>query len=631
MKNIDTTQKESQSEKPEVKDESHYDPSLFIKAIERLDLNITSMNSREFSWLEDFLNEKPQKFGELEELAKSGGEQAVDRVRAFLFFEKVDDSGSEVIEIANILHKHPELSTSLFARYADVIGRVAINAEKIEKMYDSLILNDPLNKKGIRITIYVRAQNFLRNVLLELKNCPDEKQAEVVTGAIKESESQEKIQERALKQMTDLFKMTTEKSNKHTTSSEQVKTENIVNLDSYSRKEKAVDQISFLRDLADIRKEIRLQFQKFVYGELMKEGSDRKEESVDLVFQKYQELIAEAKNITQNIREIFREEKGFSDEDVTQIVDTVLQRAKDLVSNYIEKVKNSSSQNKEETIEQLEGQKTDAVTFASIFKIANKKEKLSFDELKGVDYETIISTNLSEDEKIMIRKTVKLNYPNPKQQEEILLKIEDSFADQKTKWHLLTKQGSGDKKEMIACIRFDEIDESTVYAASFNVGLAFRGSSLGEAMFDRVMTDTAKEKRIQAIGEIGKPISDFYVNKGGFNVTGVRTNEKTGINYYGIERFDPENEFYGTKRLGDEALLSYYKPKAQISDLIKTQHYILIKKEVEDATQNFAELDYVLNEGYLLTKIIKGKDNSASFFVFEKRISGIEEQYDLAA
>ncbi len=367
-----------------------------------------------------------------------------------------------------------------------------------------------------------------------------------------------------------------------------------------------------LENLLQIRQSIEQTFDNFIYG-------DKEREVLDPVMQKYDEIVDEGRRVKAIIKEMLISEEDISEKEVDNIVDSILRRADDLLNRYIKVIKKGGTIDNDEMIRLLETQRADVVSFAAIFKEAYKKEKISFKELKNVSYKTIDSFALDVDEKRMIVKTVKLNYPLKKQQQDILEKIENSFKSKKTKWHLLFRE-SQDKKDLVACVRFDEIDKNNVYAATFNVGPGYRGSSLGEAMFERVMSEVAQKKKIHAITEVGKEVSDFYINKGGFNIVGIEQNEKTGIYYYQIERYDPENENYTTKRMDNvKDLLYYYEPGAQIKDLINLQKYILVKKEDKEITKNIKDINYILQNGYKTTRIIEYKKQK--YFVFEKTLA----------
>ncbi len=381
-----------------------------------------------------------------------------------------------------------------------------------------------------------------------------------------------------------------------------------------------------LKKLLVLQQNLERKLDEFVYGR--KSGVDLPEELKNhishKVFEKYEEIVNLANRSKRELKELYGNQKEASDEEIEKISDKILAKANQILNNFSQRIIEGEEIDEAEIIKELEEYKAEAIVFASIFQTAYKKERLSFGELRGVEYQIKNSIVLGDEEKEMIEKVVKYNYPKKKQQADILEKIKKSFNSKDTNWHLLTRQEGGEET-LIACIRFDEIDDNNVYAATFNVGIAYRGSSLGEAMFDRVMTEVAEEKRIKAIAEVGKEVTNFYINKGGFNVAGTEENKKTGIDYYKIERYDPENEFYGSKKVVvEEKLLAYYNPKAKISDLIKFQRYILVKKEDKDKTENLDNIRLILQNEYVMTRIISNKNKKDNFFVFEKKLAAQE-------
>jgi hypothetical protein len=632
----------------------------------------------------------PEDFG-VEENINGDNEKNISSVE-----NAADEARKNILKIEEELKSDPGLANKLFTEYKKVIDSSKKETEDLEKMYNETFFNKPIDQNKANNAILRNAFDLLKAAADRLENISNDEKKDLINGLIVSMRRQDKVQKQALhdlKKMAEKMNGHYEEINENYTEFLNEKEKNeirekmaedgesdeeieeyleyidweqnnefnaaiydtaeayhemlnkedqnsrfdsnriekiITEMEEYYKKEpseKVAEWLDVLRETIKFQEDLENKLDQFVYG-------DEKKESNDLVLNKYQEIIDEAKNIKENIKNFYKKEKDIDEDDVEQVLDTLLGRAKTLLDDYTEKLHSGTQIDMDEISSRLENQKTDAAVFASIFEAAYKKEKIAFDELRGVDYKTSSSIELSNDEKKMILDVVKLNYPDKEQQEDILQKIEESFKNEKTKWHLLTRQGE-QEKSLVSCLRFDELDEESVYAATFNVGSVYRGSKLGDAMFDRVMIEVAQNKKIHAIAEMDKSVSDYYINKGGFNAKGIKINEKTKRKYYEIERFDPENEFYGTKRIANnQDLLAYYKEDANPEDLIRMQKYILVKKEDENKVFNRREIEYILNNGYLLTRTIKNEQidgKNDSYLVFEKKALKAKDNQKQAA
>ena len=575
-----------------------------------------------------------------------------------------------------------ETANKLFQEYAGIVDGAEQNTDDLIKMYNEIFFDKKIDREKASQAVLGKASELLKSVSEELTDCSDDEKNNVVKESIVDLRRQEKVQNSVIenfkKIIVRLNKQYKKSSDNYTVFINEKEKEEIrkqmkidgdneeeindyleyVNwaqdsefdgviydtLESYNKMLKREEQhehfdsnrikkiiaemetyykdepskkikhwLDNFKENLKLQQDIEQKLDQFIYGEENKETSN-------VVLNKYQEIVDEAGKAKDNIKKFFKDKRDISDDDIDGVINSIMARANDLLQNYTEQISKEEDLNDEEILNKFEEQKADVLVFASIFQIAYEQSELNFDELKGVDYQTLSSLDLSSDDQKMIKEVVKSNYPKKKQQVDILEKIEKSFKNKDTKWHLLTRNTEDDGKSMVACVRFDEIDDDNVYAATFNVGTGYRGSKLGEAMFNRVMTETAKTKKIHAITEMGKEVSDFYINKGGFNVSAVKKNKKTEIYYYSIERSDVDNEFYGSKRIEDEQdLLKYYDPKAKIADLISKEKYILVKKSEADNQENMTGIDMILNNGYLMTRTVADKKDK--YLVFEKRFN----------
>jgi len=383
------------------------------------------------------------------------------------------------------------------------------------------------------------------------------------------------------------------------------------------------DKLKKIELFENLQREVGKSIKKFAHSE---DSSFIEIYSDDISFsimQKYQEIVEEAKQTTKKeLEEFFTNDKKIKEDDASKIIDLILEKANKLLERSLKEI-SSSSYDEAEILKRLNNYQSDIAVFSSIFQTAYEQDNLNFEQIEGINYDSVYSGELDDNKKEMIRQVIALNYPKQKQQKDILEKVEISFQNgNNSRWHLLIRK-TEDREELVSCLRFDDIDKKNVYGATFNVGVSYRGSSIGEAMFDRVMNEVAQEKKIHAIAEMGKDVSSFYLNRGKFNASSITQNKKTGVYYYNIERFNPENEYYGSKNLSNKELMSCYDSKRTIEELVSLQKYILIKKENINQKKNIKDIDYLLNNNYLMTKIIKHKKNQKqeSYLIFEKKVN----------
>jgi len=337
------------------------------------------------------------------------------------------------------------------------------------------------------------------------------------------------------------------------------------------------------------------------------------------VFARYNEILNLKDISREDIRKMFKSSPDITKTDINNYSQNIEIRA----SQLLEKFSNNKEKiSREELLNDLEDYKSDSVNYAAICKMAREAGELDFAEMRDTRFMGLTSEQLSDNQKEMIRQIVEVNYPRPDQQEEVVEKIEEAFNNSnKTEWKLLVRRQEDGSEALVSCIRFDQIDDDNVYAASLNVGPEYQDSRLGDAMFHKTMNDAAKYKKIHAISQVDKPVSQFYVNKGGFNISGVKTNKKTGINYYKIERLDEDNEMLSTKNknLSDKDLIRNHKKGVDIDNLIKSQQYNFTVLFDEQKQAHLKRIIRATDAGYMVTKVLPSEKANEQYYVFDKR------------
>jgi len=255
---------------------------------------------------------------------------------------------------------------------------------------------------------------------------------------------------------------------------------------------------------------------------------------------------------------------------------------------------------------QLNNLHEEAVVFSSMFKTAFEEDSgLKFDEVKGLDLQIRTAGDLSETDQQKILNLSKENYAGEhrvKQRERILHGIKDSFNnDEKTNWYLLKNQ----KQEIISMMRFDLQSDGSLYFGSFNVPNAYAGSAMGKAMENNILLRLAKNYVLRAICDVKKSVSEHYINKIGFVVTGVENKADDSIMYYKILMDEPNLENYEGKNIDNNTIIEEY--------LKKSDNNAIFVREIND---DFQKVGDFCARGYVVTKIIS--QEGKKYFVFEK-------------
>ncbi len=220
--------------------------------------------------------------------------------------------------------------------------------------------------------------------------------------------------------------------------------------------------------------------------------------------------------------------------------------------------------------QELERFRSDVVLFAAVFREATKGSKTAeFKEWKGVSLETVDPQMLGTAERKKLFEGCKdvllANWAEKGIDASAIALhgLEEGFEKKtnRTRLHLLRRDES-----VLAFVRFDErpdLGANALYAGSFNVDPAARGSSIGSAFFHETLKTEGKDHDIRAHVFVDDRVGTSYVEEFGFVITGVERDQATDgstTDWFTIRRDESLNRKLKTKSIEAPMGKMFYLP-----------------------------------------------------------------------
>jgi len=343
------------------------------------------------------------------------------------------------------------------------------------------------------------------------------------------------------------------------------------------------------------------------------------------IFSKFNEVSSLVKETNEDLSQQF-----FKGDKIVEPAAEILKRAHRILINFEQKITGSDFENldtkdrvkiKNELNNELRDIQKDVVFFASMFKTAYKgKENVDFNEVKNLDFSIQTSGMLNEGDREKIREITNNNYSNNEDQQQVVLDgVEKSFANREdTQWYILRKESTENESgEITSFVRFDEDENGDLYVASLNVDPKFKGSALGEAMYNNAVNSEAKFHKITGRAEMGKQMSMYHIEKAGFVADGIIVDDKTKIPYFRIIRDDKVNNQYKSRREGSSlenivGAKGDYR-KSLNEEEIFSDIYELGSSEMQSAIEECSRNNYVV------TRILPTDNENQIKCIFEKK------------
>jgi len=640
-----------------------------------------------------------------------------NKVKSFLSLESGNLSGEQILEISENLKENPGLVSDLFAEYSRIIDESKGEIDNLTEMYNEVFSDKQIDSGKVREAIFRKGAKLLKKASEEIGQIEDQEKIGFVKSLIQNLRTEEKTQKMAVINLKIIFQeqskriveivqesklnsLTDEEKNwarqekgKNFTnkeednlfekfSSESIKSEirvlkipNSFFVGNYylilkekgkeaaekfkqENEEKECEErqstTDRLKKLLDFQIDLEKQLNNFVYGE--------KYETSNPVFEKYQEIIDQAKNIKEIARNTFKQDKDFSEEEIERLMETVLEKAHSLLNNFSERI--SKGEISEEDLKSfIESYKADLIMTASIWK--NFKNQIKLEDLKGVSFEqntveefTCKGQAMDLAEKIyeqnsndfyenvtnevflqkiddlgqeypeyLIQKasqinqmleTYKRNYQDrPELKKEIVDGFLDVFqnASSKTNLYLLNKD-----QNVMGFIRYDEQEDGkTKYAGSFNIDISLHQMSLGAALFLESLEREAENYEIVGVCDGFSPANVFYVEQGGYVVERIDTKdlEKNKFPDFHIRKNKENHKLANLTK--DELLRKNLSPD------------VLVRRFNKKDNDWLDLMELVNKEGFVITRIVPEGDYIYCGFERKTVVKTKEESFKKAA
>jgi hypothetical protein len=269
-------------------------------------------------------------------------------------------------------------------------------------------------------------------------------------------------------------------------------------------------------------------------------GEKLPEDIAKEVFNKYGEIIYTADSTEEILRDILPEKVvNESQGEIREIRESLLVRAKDLLSTFYDKKEKDSNG----LIKDLERYKSEILLIGDTY----KKLKQSGKEIRLEDIKNIKITILSQEEKEKIGEKLwditKANRPFIKEGTEEMINREKNFMSTiKNKDSTFYVLKYGNKDDVVAFCSFTPDENGNLYAESLNIESEIKSSKIGGEFFPSVL------EKMKGLGK------DIYGH--------VHPKNSGILNYY-------ERLGFGIKEVKEGEILKYYEIRIPAKDLVK--------------------------------------------------------------
>lgn len=272
-------------------------------------------------------------------------------------------------------------------------------------------------------------------------------------------------------------------------------------------------------------------------------GEKLPKESAKALFSKYGEIIDEVDNIGGYIEKSTKGQVG--PEIINKAKENLLIKGKDLLSRYADKANTCIGDEciniGKELEEKLLNIKASLMLFASACKSLSEENMLSIEDLANTELE-IIHGGIDENTQEEMKRIFKENRPNysAKLLEDVSSEFEVALKDPKENQTFYILRNNN---EIASFMRLDELEDGSIYGASFNVRTELRGSSIGTELMKKIVVKESSKKTFKILCYDKNPMLEKYKTEFGFNIVGEIDNyHNTGEKFYKMERSPSSNQ-----------------------------------------------------------------------------------------
>lgn len=404
-----------------------------------------------------------------------------------------------------------------------------------------------------------------------------------------------------------------------------------------------------LKKLLELQAALEGKLEEIIYGKKPTETEQSLEQSLPLVIlNKYQELVGLIKKNKKELAGLFKKNVSFKDEDLDEIAENILKKAKEYLANFIELAESGETIDEAEAMWKLDSYQADTILQFSARKRLVKEENIKPEDLKGVVFERLSATELVANknfpvldkltESLLAKKVIfgsglkgaikelfvhlntqeKRNMNYVYQMMEIYKANYEEESDKQPRllndFRLALEKGDTvvylyhQGEQILAWVRYDKKGAGKKFVASFNTLPGLKGFDIGMPLFAASLEiEGAGGAEIEAEADPFKFVTPKYIENNGF-VT-KQAFMKNNYAYFKISRAE-KNKNYLLRKLSEAEII-----KLGLEPAEATGDNFVLKLKAGDQ-QIFTAAENYLNQGFILSRyIVKG---GFAYLGFEK-------------
>lgn len=266
-------------------------------------------------------------------------------------------------------------------------------------------------------------------------------------------------------------------------------------------------------------------------------GEKLPKESAEKLFSKYGEIIDEVENIAEYLS------KSIGEKATPEILESaqnhLLIKGRDLLSSYAKNADTCKDEECEDLGRELESKlaniKSSLLLFASACKSLSEQKLLSIEDLANTDLD-VIHGGLEEEAQEEMMRIFKENRPHypPELLADTISEFESALQNKNENqtWYVLRNGG-----DIASFMRLDNLEDGSIYGASFNVRTELRGSTIGSELLKKIIEEKSEKQPFKIVCYDKNPMLKKYIEDFKFKVIGTIENyHNTGEKFYDMVR-----------------------------------------------------------------------------------------------
>lgn len=266
-------------------------------------------------------------------------------------------------------------------------------------------------------------------------------------------------------------------------------------------------------------------------------GEKLPKESAEKLFAKYGEIVDEVENIAEYLS------KSVGDKATPEILESaqnhLLIKGRDLLSGYAKNADFCKDEECEDLGRELETKlsniKSSLLLFASACKSLSEQKLLSIEDLANTELDVIHGEleQVAQEEMMRIFKENRPHYP-PALLADTISEFENALknTNENQTWYVLRNGG-----DIASFMRLDNLEDGSIYGASFNVRTELRGSTIGSELLKKIIEEKSEKQPFKIVCYDKNPMLKKYIEDFKFKVIGTIENyHNTGEKFYDMVR-----------------------------------------------------------------------------------------------